>query len=74
MAYHTGRGPRTPVQRNQSHTMPASPRAHRLVAMTKNRLVGARLGADRVAARYGCALTALNGTLSAMQADGIHVL
>ena len=94
--------------------MPAEARKLRLVAMTKNRknpaYVGARLGADRVAARHGCVLThavpdkpddideqhallravhaerpdavliapahatALNGTLRAMQADGIRIL
>ena len=94
--------------------MPANARKFRLVAMTKNKknpaYVGARLGADRVAARHGCVLThavpdkpddideqhellravraerpdavliapahatALNGTLRAMQADGIHIL
>jgi ribose transport system substrate-binding protein len=94
--------------------MPANAHRFRLVAMTKNwknpAYVGARLGADRVAARHGCLLThavpdkpddieeqhallravhaerpdavliapahatALNGTLRAMQADGIHIL
>ena len=94
--------------------MPAEARKLRLVAMTKNKknpaYVGARLGADRVAARHGCVLThavpdkpddideqhallravhaerpdavliapahatALNGTLRAMQADGIRIL
>jgi ABC-type sugar transport system substrate-binding protein len=94
--------------------MPAGTRKLELVAMTKNRknpaYVGARLGADRIAARHGCILThavpdkpddideqhallravhasrpdavliapahatALNGTLRAMQADGIHIL
>ena len=41
--------------------MPPEARKLRLVAMTKNRknpaYVGARLGADRVAARHGCVLT-----------------
>ena len=41
--------------------MPAKARTLRLVAMTKNKknpaYVGARLGADRVAARHGCRLT-----------------
>jgi ribose transport system substrate-binding protein len=94
--------------------MPAIAPKFRLVTMTKNRknpaYVGARLGADRVAARHGCVLThavpdkpddideqhallravhaerpdavliapahatALNGTLWAMQADGIRIL
>ena len=94
--------------------MAAEARKLRLVAMTKNKknpaYIGARLGADRVAARHGCVLThavpdkpddideqhallravhaerpdavliapahatALNGTLRAMQADGIRIL
>jgi ribose transport system substrate-binding protein len=94
--------------------MSASARTRRLVVMTKNgqnpAYTGSRIGADRVAARYGCALThavpekpddvdeqhallravhterpdavliapahatLLNGTLRAMQADGIHIL
>jgi ribose transport system substrate-binding protein len=41
--------------------MPADARKFRLVAMTKNKknpaYIGARLGADRVAARLGCVLT-----------------
>ena len=43
--------------------MPANARKHRLVAITKNKknpaYIGARLGADRVAARHGCVLTHL---------------
>src|SRR5438477_4252089 len=94
--------------------MAAKARRYRLAVFTKNEknpaYVGARLGADRVAARHGCVVahsvpdkpddveeqhalleaayaerpdallivpahaTALNGTLRAMQADGIPIL
>jgi ribose transport system substrate-binding protein len=41
--------------------MPGNPHRFRLVALTKNKknpaYIGARLGADRVAARHGCVLT-----------------
>ncbi len=43
--------------------MPASAHKYRLVVITKNKknpaYVGARLGADRVAARHGCLVTHL---------------